>query len=57
MRRLLLSVLFVGLAPAVAPAEVIELAPEPMTEWKAVYGRIEARDRVPARARIGGTLT
>lgn len=57
MRRLLLSVLFVGLAPAVAPAEVIELAPERMTEWKAVYGRIEARDRVPARARIGGTLT
>ena len=27
-----------------------------MTEWKSVYGRIEARDRVPARARLGGTL-
>ncbi|MBP0575195.1 biotin/lipoyl-binding protein, partial [Mycobacterium tuberculosis] len=25
-------------------------------EWKAVYGQVEARDTVPARARIGGTL-
>lgn len=32
------------------------LAPVPVTEWKAVYGRIEARDRIPARARLGGTL-
>lgn len=32
------------------------LAPIPVTEWKAVYGRIEARDRIPARARLGGTL-
>ena len=28
----------------------------PVTEWKAVYGRIEARDLIPARARLGGTL-
>ena len=27
-----------------------------MTEWKAVYGRVEARDTVPARARIGGIV-
>ncbi|SON58120.1 Multidrug transporter MdtA [Hartmannibacter diazotrophicus] len=32
------------------------LEPMTTTEWKAVYGRIEARDTVPARARIGGTL-
>ncbi|MEY8841163.1 biotin/lipoyl-binding protein, partial [Cribrihabitans sp. XS_ASV171] len=32
-------------------AERVEL-----TEWKAVFGRIEARDRVPARTRLGGTL-
>lgn len=32
------------------------LAPVPVTEWKAVFGRIEARDRIPARARLGGTL-
>lgn len=26
-------------------------------EWKAVYGQVESRDRVPARAQLGGTLT
>lgn len=40
-----------------ASAETLKpLEPVTITEWKAVYGRIEARDRVPARARIGGTL-
>jgi RND family efflux transporter MFP subunit len=39
-----------------AMAETVTLSPTPVTEWKAVYGRIEARDRVPARARIGGTV-
>jgi RND family efflux transporter MFP subunit len=28
-----------------------------MTEWKAVYGQVEAKDTVPARARIGGVIT
>lgn len=37
-------------------AETLDLTAVPVTEWKAVYGRVEARDRVPARARIGGTL-
>lgn len=32
------------------------LKPVTVTEWKAVYGEIEPRDQVPARARIGGTL-
>ena len=32
------------------------LAPTTITEWKAVYGTVEARDRIPARARLGGTL-
>jgi len=32
------------------------VAPAPVTEWKAVYGTVEARDRIPARARLGGTL-
>lgn len=27
-----------------------------VTEWKAVFGRVEARDLIPARSRIGGTL-
>lgn len=30
--------------------------PVAVTDWKAVYGRVEAKDRIPARARIGGTL-
>ena len=29
---------------------------EEVTDWKAVYGRIEAKDLIPARARLGGTL-
>jgi RND family efflux transporter MFP subunit len=39
-----------------AMAETITLQPVKVTDWKAVYGRIEARDRIPARARLGGTL-
>jgi RND family efflux transporter MFP subunit len=50
-----LAVLLVGLASAVQ-AESLTLAPVSITDWKAVYGQIEARDRVPARVRIGGTL-
>jgi RND family efflux transporter MFP subunit len=37
-------------------AEPLTLVPQQVTDWKAVYGRIEARDRIPARARLGGTL-
>ena len=37
-------------------AEMPPLQPVPITEWKAVYGQIESRDRIPARARLGGTL-
>jgi RND family efflux transporter MFP subunit len=39
-----------------AHADSVTLAPVTLTEWKAVYGRVEARDRIPARARLGGTL-
>lgn len=53
--RLLLSVAALGLGTAAA-AEQITLQPQELTEWKAVYGRIETRDRIPARARLGGTL-
>lgn len=53
----LLKALALGLLPLAAIAQAdTPLTPTPVTEWKAVYGRIEARDRVPARARIGGTL-
>lgn len=49
---LLLGVALAG--PAVA--ETLRLEPAMVTEWKAVYGRVEARDTVPARARIGGLV-
>ncbi len=39
-----------------AGAESPALQATTITEWKAVYGQIEARDRIPARARLGGTL-
>jgi RND family efflux transporter MFP subunit len=39
-----------------ALADPITLTPVVVPEWKAVYGTVEARDRVPARARLGGTL-
>ncbi|MGB8813149.1 MAG: efflux RND transporter periplasmic adaptor subunit [Paracoccaceae bacterium] len=55
-RNLALAALFVALLPATAMAESTPLAPVTVTEWKAVYGRIETRDRIPARARLGGTL-
>ena len=54
--RLALAALF-GLAvclPALAAPLVV--TPTTVPEWKAVYGRVEARDTVPARSRIGGTL-
>lgn len=49
-----LIALFLGAVPAFADS--VTLAPVSITEWKAVYGRVEARDRIPARARLGGTL-
>jgi RND family efflux transporter MFP subunit len=42
--------------PAPLLAEPVTLAPVAITEWKAVYGTVEARDQIPARARLGGTL-
>jgi len=54
--RLLLSLLL-ALAASTAFAGTVTVEAVPVTEWKAVYGRIEARNVVPARARIGGTVT
>jgi RND family efflux transporter MFP subunit len=41
-------------APALA-GEFVVMA-EPKTDFKAVFGRVESRDLVQARARIGGTI-
>lgn len=54
MSRLLALVLIAF--STVASAETIEITPRIVTEWKLVYGQVETRDRVPARARIGGTI-
>lgn len=56
MRAIVISVLALGLTLSQALAETLVLAPVSVTDWKAVFGRIEARDRLPARARLGGTL-
>ena len=42
-------------APA-AFADTLTVTARQVTDWKAVYGRIEAQTRLPARARLGGTL-
>lgn len=39
-----------------ATAGTLEVTPIQVTEWKSVYGEVETRDRVPGRARIGGTI-
>lgn len=57
MRFSLLPILLLITFPTTLPAEDLTLQPVTVVEWKAVYGRIEARDRIPARARLGGTLT
>jgi RND family efflux transporter MFP subunit len=59
MRFLVASALGAGLTMlAFVPASAgsVVVAAKTVPEWKAVYGRVEARDTVPARARIGGTL-
>jgi len=56
MRPFLSSLLLaLGLAVPAGAAEIAARA-EMVTEWKAVYGEVEALDRLPARARIGGTV-
>lgn len=54
MRALLVAAALIAASPALGGT--LEVVPRPIVEWKAVYGRVEARDLVPARARIGGTV-
>ncbi len=39
-----------------ASAGTYEVTPTAVIEWKPVFGQVAARDTVPARARIGGTV-
>ena len=58
MRLLILTLGLLGqlLVPALAEAETLKVVPETVLEWKAVYGRIEAKKTVPARTRLGGLV-
>lgn len=44
------------LAGASVAAETLTIVTAPITEWKSVFGQVEARDEVPARVRIGGIV-
>lgn len=54
-------VLPLALATLVLPGAVLAgnftVTPTEVIDWKTVYGQIEARNSIPARARLGGTLT
>ncbi len=54
--RFFALVYFLVAAAGGAYAETITVAPETLTEWKPVYGEVETRNELPARARIAGTL-
>lgn len=56
MSRSLSALLIATLLSGPALAEPFTVSAVPLTDWKAVYGTVEARDRIPARARLGGTL-
>ena len=53
--RIWLALAFAG-ATGIAQATNLTLERISIPEWKAVYGQVEARDSVIARARIGGTI-
>jgi len=55
MRLFLAGLVSFGLVGTAVAGTVI-IRPVAVPEWKAVYGRVEARDSLAARARVGGTL-
>tara|TARA_R110002020_G_scaffold136630_2_gene304568 strand:+ start:19046 stop:20014 length:969 start_codon:yes stop_codon:yes gene_type:complete len=48
--------LLIFASASIAQAGTLTLVPTEITEWKAVQARVESRDVVPARARIGGVI-
>ncbi|OCW55662.1 efflux RND transporter periplasmic adaptor subunit [Hoeflea olei] len=56
MKHLSIALLLLTATTALVRAETLTLAPTEITEWKAVQARVESRDVVPARARIGGVI-
>lgn len=55
MKTTILTAVLAACLPAIALAD-FNVTNSTVTEWKAVFGRVEARDTIPARARLGGTL-
>lgn len=55
-RALLVLALSLALPSVAATGGELRLEPLTVTETKAVFGRVETRFLIPARARIGGTL-
>lgn len=54
MRVLLFAASLFAAIPA--SAGTLTLAPETVVEWKPIYGTVEPRNEVPARARISGVI-
>lgn len=48
--------LIAAMAPALAGAEVLTVAPRPVSDEKAVFATVESISVVPARSQIGGTV-
>ena len=57
IRSIIYAALLAALPVGAAFGADVTVRATQITEWKSVFGRIEARDRLPARARLGGTLT
>lgn len=51
-----LALCALGLPRLALAEDPFKVAPTEVTDWKTVYGQIEAKDMIPARARLGGTL-
>ena len=52
----IVATLVLLLSATASYAGTIEIALKQVTEWKALYGRVEAKDSIAARARIGGIV-
>ncbi len=56
LRITFVAAVFSALLVGIAASQPIILKPQQVIDYKSVYGTVEARDVVPARARIGGTI-
>lgn len=53
---LIMVMLGASVFAGVAHAQSLTVEKSRIVEWKSVFGQVNTRDRVPARARIGGTI-